>query len=133
MLLFSNAMNISYVICVTPLLTDTVPLNDHPYLASAYIVSLALRDITFNESHWIFSVKYYEISRIMPYVISKTDVPESVFKYDRVTYRIFLLLNLVIPVLTGLAYFFVNSELHIKYPKPINLFLITCKCCIVIL
>ena len=132
--MFSNVMNISYVICVTPLLNiEERALKDYPYLTTAYIVSLVLRDISFNESHWIFSAKYYGISRFMPYVISKEDVPESVFKYDRVTNIIFLYMNLIFPVLSGVVYFFDASELHIKYPKPINLFLMTSRCCIVIL
>jgi hypothetical protein len=133
MLLFSNVMNISYVNCVTPLSNIEEPLKDHPYLTTAYILSIVLRDTSFNESHWIFSAKYYGISRFMPYVISQEDVPESVFKYDRVTNIIFLYMNLIFPVLSGVAYFFDASELHIKYPKPINLFLMTSRCCIVIL
>lgn len=130
--MFSNVMNISYVICVTPLLNIQEPLRDHPYLTTAYIVSFVLRDISFNESHWIFSAKYYGISRFMPYVISKEDVPESVFKYDRVTNIIFLYMNVIFPVLSGVAYFFDNSEVHSKHPKPLNLFLVTSRCCIVI-
>lgn len=131
--MFSNVMNISYVICVTPLSDKKETLKDHPYLTTAYILSIVLRDTSFNESHWIFSAKYYGISRFMPYVISREDVPESVFKYDRVTNIIFLYMNLILPVLSGVAYFFDDSELHIKYPKPINLFLMTSRCCIVIL
>jgi hypothetical protein len=109
MLLFSNVMNISYIIFISQIINEQHPLKDYPYPTSAYILSLVLRDISFNESHWIFSAKYFEISKFMPYVISKKDVPGSVFKHDRVTNRVFLSLNLAFPVLTGVAYFFVNS------------------------
>ena len=131
--MFSNVMNISYVICVTPLSDKKETLKDHPYRTTAYILSIVLRDTSFNESHWIFSAKYYGIARFMPYVISKEDVPESVFKYDRVTNIIFLYMNLILPVLSGVAYFFDDSELHIKHQTPINLFSTTSRCCIVIL
>lgn len=55
MLLFSNAANISYIYSVHPILNDPVPLPDYPWRTAAYIVSFVLKDISFNESHWIFS------------------------------------------------------------------------------
>ena len=113
MLLFSNVMNISYIIFISPILNEAHPLEDYPYRTSAYILSLVLRDISFNESHWIFSAKYFEISKFMPYVISKKDLPDSVFKHDRVINKVFLSLNLFFPVLTGIGYFFGDSSMQI--------------------
>ena len=44
--------------------------------------STFIRDSTFNVSHWIFAMEYFSISRVMPFVVKQTPVPDSQIKCD---------------------------------------------------
>lgn len=70
----------------------------------------------------------------MPYVIEHREVPHSVMRKDRLTNAIFLTLNLMFPVITGIAYCFADSKLDTTGSKNlINNSLMTTKCGVVIL
>ena len=60
--------------------------------------------LLFNVSHFMFAHKYYEISKTMPFKIENKEVPRKTIICNKVLYWIFLILNLIFPILTAVGF-----------------------------
>lgn len=63
-----------------------------------------LKDATFNVANWVFAFRYFTISRAMPFCLAGKPVPAEITKRDERTNIVFLTLNVLSPLLEGIAY-----------------------------
>jgi hypothetical protein len=69
---------------------------------SFYIIYLSLLGI----GHWLFSYEYYNMVRIIPFVLDGLSLPEEISKSNRIQFWIGITLNSFISVVYGIAYYF---------------------------
>ena len=60
--------------------------------------------LLFNVSHWMFSFKYYSMSRQTPFKAAKQEMPRGMIRCYKVTNWVFLILNAIPPILSGVGY-----------------------------
>ena len=59
-----------------------------------------------NVAHWMFSYEYYNMVRIIPYVLDDIPPPESIFRSNRIQFWVFTVLNIVVAFLVAASYYF---------------------------
>ena len=59
--------------------------------------------LLFNVGHWMFAHKYFSMSRQLPLKLVNIKVPRFIVICDNITNWIFLSLNSIPPILTGVA------------------------------
>jgi hypothetical protein len=72
-------------------------------------IGIFLKDAAFNEANWVFAYTYYTIARWMPYCMKGESVPAEMQNKDHKINVTFIILNLLIPLLQGVAYWFSDT------------------------
>ena len=68
-------------------------------------------------SHWMFAYEYYNMVRVISYVMDDIPVPASIVKKNRAQYWFWLILNVVVAFLFAITFYvyfvakFVNFDL----------------------
>jgi hypothetical protein len=83
-------------------------------------VSSAIRDTCFNVSHWMFAFEYYSISRYMPFLLMKLSPEADMISFDEKIYKVFLVLNILLPVVNGVSLAVFNFCDKIYPPEEIG-------------
>ena len=86
-------------------------------ILAIWIVSVAsfIEFASLNAAHWMFSFEYYNMVRIIPYVLDDSSPPESIVRSNRAQFWFWLVLNIVVAFLFGCAnYFMYVSEKYVK-------------------
>lgn len=65
--------------------------------------SSAVRDTTFNVSHWMFAFEYYSISRYMPFLLMKLSPDPSMISFDEMLNKLLFTLNVLLPIVNGVS------------------------------
>ena len=87
-------------------------------------IAIVIQYGCFNVSHWIFSFKYYEISRHTPYVIDESEIPDKVIRSNKALNRCFLTFNILVPLLQGISTF-MNNLTYFNQGKSVPIWNIT--------
>jgi hypothetical protein len=69
-----------------------------------YNALVAIGMLLFNVGHWMFSNKYFSMSRQAPYKLSQKEVPKSIVECDKITNWVLLSLNVIPPILFFAGY-----------------------------
>ena len=71
--------------------------------------------------HWMFSYEYYNMVRIIPFVLDDIAPPESIVKSNRVQYWVWIWISMIFALLSGIAkYFWQSLYVSISYDHPYN-------------
>jgi hypothetical protein len=59
-------------------------------------------------AQWMFSFEYYNMMRIIPFVLDEIPPPLSILKHNRVQFWLWTVLNIVVALLLGIfAYYLI--------------------------
>ncbi len=101
--MLSNVTNILKVVCFQQWLQRR-QLDEYFWSGlngSLFCITTALT----NTAHWMFSYEYFNMVRIIPFVLDDTIPPESILKSNKAQFWIWMVLNMVVSFLGGVAYF----------------------------
>ena len=93
-------------------------------LLAFYSLSLAINNGLGNNAHWGFSFEYYNMVRIIPFVLDETLPPQSIVNSNKAQFWLWTILNTVAAVLLGVSFYFGNITGHLKIAF-ISLYILT--------
>ena len=64
-------------------------------------------DMSFALAYWLLANEYFQISRIMPYVLKEGIVPQSMIRFDRIVNCIMIGLIVVFTASEGVTDYFI--------------------------
>ena len=67
-----------------------------------------------NTAHWMFSYEYYNMVRLIPYILDDITPPESMVKCNRVQYWFWLLVNIIFAIGYGASIFIVDFSFYVS-------------------
>ena len=70
-----------------------------------------------NISHWMFSFEYYQLARVIPFVLEDIPLDEDMVKSNRVQYWFWLILNVIFAFLYGASVYFLYVAYGIHNPE----------------
>ena len=66
------------------------------------MVAAAIANIGLDLANWMFAFKYYETSKVIPFAVRKTKVPDDLKQRLATLYKVLFIVNLVVPIFQGL-------------------------------
>ena len=96
--IISNLSMIFYSIFTKNMTTSSAPWMTSTF----YVIMLGCENI----GHWMFSYEYFNMARIIPFVLNGVAPPESLVKSNKVQYWFWFILNIVVIVLLGVSSYF---------------------------
>ena len=97
--IISNLAMIFYSIFTKNMTTSSAPWMTSTF----YVIMYGCENI----GHWMFSYEYYNMARIIPFVLDDIAPPERIVKSNRVQYWVWFILNIVVLALIGVSYYFI--------------------------
>ena len=56
-----------------------------------------------NIAHWMFSFEYYNMVRIIPFVLDDIPIPENIIKLNKTQFWVWIILNTIAAILWGIT------------------------------
>ena len=79
--------------------------NDTPIISGVNGLLIFIYSGFLSAAHWMFSYEYYNMVRIIPFVLDDIAPPESIMKSNRVQFWLWSVLNTLTAFLAGVSYY----------------------------
>ena len=79
--------------------------NDTPIISGVNGLLIFIYAGFLSAAHWMFSYEYYNMVRIIPFVLDDIAPPESIMKSNRVQFWLWSVLNTLTAFLAGVSYY----------------------------
>lgn len=105
----SNVGAILMIVANIPLIKDNnAPVTGIEFYVVLQFVAGLLRDVCFNIAHWQFAFEYYQSAVAMPFIFKQEEMPARRKAQLELMNRIFLHVNLWMPLVYYIVLFYDN-------------------------